>query len=230
LAETRGILIEALFWPKVAAATLLAVLLGRWMFRTYRAARRQRLHALDALLPALDQAEVALTPARFPVARGRLDGSPIRVELVPDTLVLRALPVLWLEARWRRRHQGRLRLVLRPTGTEYFTANNVCRRRLPPPPGWAEPVEIWGEGGDAGEILRRLGALNLADFPSLKQVVITEQELRVTLRCKQGERAAYRVLRAAYFDEEPLEAAQVAQLLGALRTIERAMSPQGALK
>ncbi|MEO6056106.1 MAG: hypothetical protein ABIQ49_04630, partial [Gemmatimonadales bacterium] len=155
MATAEGILI----------ASTLTGLLGWRSLRATRAARSEQLHFLDPFLPALEQPEVRASALGYPVARGRLDGHALRLELIPDTLAFRTLPVLWLEARWARPHGGRLRVVVRPTGAEYFGHDHTLTRRFDLG-DWPVPAEAWGERG-SGDLLQRLLTLDPAAFPAL---------------------------------------------------------------
>ena len=139
MASAEGILI----------ASALTGLLG-WrsvgVFRRAQVARGEQLRLLDPFLSALAHPDVRANALGYPIVRGRLDGHALRLELVPDTLAFRALPVLWLEARWARPHTGRLRVVVQPTGAEYFGDDHTLTRRFALD-GWPLPAEAWGQSG-----------------------------------------------------------------------------------
>jgi hypothetical protein len=208
VAEAEGLLI----------VSALTGLLGWRAMRASRGARRERLLLLDAFLPALTRPGVQTNALGYPIVRGALDGHPIRLELIPDTLAFRALPVLWLEARWVRPHSGRLRLVVQPTGAEYFGDDHTLTRRFHVA-GWPAPTEVWGgTGGD--ELLRRLEAVDPAAAPPPKLISIREDHLCVTFRCAKADPSAYRVLRKARFEAPAVDAAFVAGTIRFLRSIE----------
>jgi hypothetical protein len=211
MAEAEGILI----------ASAVAGFLGWRTLRATRAARREQLRLLDAFLPLLSQVRTRVSALGYPVVTGRLDGHALRLELVPDSLAFRALPVLWLEARWAWPHSARLQVVVQPTGAEYFDDDRTLTRRYELR-GWPATTQVWGEGG-AEDLARRLGAAELAGSPEVKRVSVRADQLCVTFRCARADPAAYRVLRRARFDSPALDARFAAGAFGALRAIERAL-------
>jgi hypothetical protein len=202
------------------------VLLGWRVVVATRAARGEQLHLLDRFLPIVANAQVAAGELGYPAIRGSLDGHPVRLELIPDTLGFRALPVLWLEVRWKRSHAGRLLLIRQRTGTEYFDDDSRLSRRLEIN-GWPVATEVWGEAGGQN-LLSRIQTIDPADFPSIKRILVQENELRVTLRCDRGDAPAYRVLRRAKFPSAAASDALVAETVKLLRAVEHALSQVAA--
>ena len=72
----------------------------------------------------------------------------------------------------------------------------------------------------------RLAHLDLADFPELKQLTISPQELKVTLRCARGERQMYRVLRAAQFPPDCVSPHLVAESLAVARATQEVLAAE----
>ena len=179
---------------------------------------------LDPFLTVLDHPQVSLTPWRYPTVKGGLDSSAARVDLFPDTLVLRTLPTLWLQVRWRRAHSGSIRVTVQPSGTEYFTEENGLGTRFLPPPGWPQTTEICGSGSESLHVLRLLQELDLSEFPSLKQLIVNDREVQVTMRCARGDRSTYRVLRSVKFPADAISQNIVAETLTLLRTVEEKLS------
>ena len=213
-------------WLKLCLAAVAGVLLARRLVAAYRAERDRHRRMLDAFVPLVSPAHLVRNGAGLPALRGTLHGSPLIVTLVPDSLAFRALPKLWLEARWARPHPGRLRLLLRPAPADFLADEHGLTQRFAGPARWPFPVEACGSGPEIYPLLQRLEALDLADFPSLKQILITETDLRVTLACEQADRATYRVLRAARFDLRPVGGELVAETLAVLRAVEGALAPE----
>ncbi|HUR95287.1 MAG TPA: hypothetical protein VMY76_11925, partial [Gemmatimonadales bacterium] len=208
MAEAEGILI----------VSALSGLLGWRALRATRVATRDQLHLLDPFLPLVGQPHVEVSPLGFPVLRGLLDGHALRLELVPDTLAFRSLPVLYLEARWARPHTGRLRVVVQPTGAEYFGDDHTLTKRYELR-GWSVPCQAWGEGR-AEALARRLEAVDPAGAAALKLVSVREDQLCVTFRFAKAEPSAYRVLRRARFETSAVDSEFVTDTLRLLRAIE----------
>jgi hypothetical protein len=213
-------------WLKLLLAAAAGVFLTRRLVASWRAERDRHRRLLDAFVPLVAPARPFRNGAGLPALRGTFDGSALMVTVVPDSLAFRQLPKLWLEVRWARPHAGRLRLLLRPLPSEYLADEQGLTQRFAGTTRWPFPVEACGSGPEAGALLERIEPLDLAAFPSLKQILITETELRVTMACEKADRGTYRVLRAARFDLQPVGDELVAETLAALRAIEHALAPE----
>lgn len=209
---------------KLAAATAAALAPVLITWKGHSSERRQRIHMLDGFLGRLQTAKVGMSPWRYPVVQGALDASPVRVDLIPDTLVLRTLPTLWLQARWLKPHVGRLRVTVEPSGTEYMADDLGLTTRFAPPSGWSRTTEVCGSGSGSLLLLHELQRVDLAAFPSLKLIELTERELKVTMRCARGDRTTYRVLRSAKFAPDAVTPQLIDETLTLLRTVEETLS------
>lgn len=208
---------------KILAATALAVLL-LWRVLHYRREEHQgRETLLEPFTPRLEKPIPGKDALGYPTVRGSLDGGDLRLALFPDTLVLRTLPTLWLQATWSQPHGGRLRVTLNPSGGDYFTDPSGYTVRFAPPPSWELPAEICGAGSPSLQLLTRLDEVAPTAFPSLKEILVEEDFLRLTFRCARADRTTYRILRSARFEGGPLPVALVDEVLTALRTVEAAL-------
>jgi hypothetical protein len=212
----------SMLWLKLMLAAAAGVLLTRQLLAARHAERVRRRHMLDAFLPRLKNPRLKLGRNGWPVVHGELDGHALTLMLVPDSLAYRTLPRLWLEARWTRPHRARLRLLLRPAGGECPTDGPDWSHRLVGPSRWKVPVEASGSGPEALPLLHQLETVDLAAYPALKQLLVSESDLRLALRCAEADRGAYRVLRAAAFECGPVAEPLVEETLAALRGIEEA--------
>jgi hypothetical protein len=156
------------------------------------------------------------SPWHYPRLDGMLDGYPVRLDLLPDTLVTRSLPTLWLQLRWALPHEGCFCVTIDPTGAEFFSNDADCGRLLPAPSSWRVRAEIHADG-TGGVLLRRLSALDLSSYPSVKQISVVDGELRLTVRCARGELQIYRVMRAAKFPPDCVSPSIVAETLSLAR-------------
>lgn len=213
-----------LLW-KTAVVAAVALLLG-WRLVAARDDERQtKEHMLDEFLPRIEDPVLGWSTWRCRRIDGRLDGRPVRVDLVPDTLVPRALPRLWLQIRWARPHEGDLCVTVDPIGTEFFSDDGEHGQRLVPPATWNARTGVRG-GEGARALLGRLAHLDLIEFPRLKQLTISPHELKATLFCAQGERQVYRVLRAAQFPADCVSPAVVSEALRAVRATEDVLAAE----
>jgi hypothetical protein len=208
---------------KIAVAAAAAAFLY-WQISRYAGEERHgRVVMLDPFRDQVTRPEVSIDALGYPVVNGELDGHPLRLSLFPDTLVMRTLPVLWLQALWTRPHSGRLRVTLEPAGTDYFNEPDDLRTRFASPEAWQRKAEPCGKNADSLSLLRSLERVDVDELPALKAVEISEQALKLTFRFARADRGTYRVLRSARFQGGPAPDDLVAQVLGGLRQIQDAL-------
>ncbi|MBU2601225.1 MAG: hypothetical protein KKA32_03550 [Actinobacteria bacterium] len=201
-----------------------ALLLWWRIKHAYRDEHVGREGLLDAFVAALPDATVDKGPQGLPRLRGRLDGAALLVSLHADTLALRTLPTLRLEARWDRPHNAVVDVMLDPSGTEYFAEGLGLGGRAAPPEGWPDTTIVQVSGIEAVPIVERLSAVDPRAFPALKHILVSRDELRLTMNCARADRQTYRVLRSATFKPDAVGPVIVKQTIDALRTLEVAAS------
>jgi hypothetical protein len=210
---------------KITAAAAAAAFLAWQLLIFVRGERQGREGMLDPFVPRLENPRRGTDALGYPALAGGYGGAELSLSLFPDTLVLRTLPVLWLQARWRRPHEGRLRVTLDPTGTEYFLENRDFHTRFAPPASWQRLAEARGSSSESLHLLHLLEEVPLYAFPDLKSIEVDEQAVSLTFRCARADRKTYRVLRSARFEGKPVAEAMVDEVLEALREIEEAVNP-----
>ena len=134
--------------------------------RDHRSAAVWRAHLLDRVASVLPQARIAMRPDGFPALTGRLsDGRKATIELIPDTLVFRRLPELWLIVTIAETMDGTgpsIGGLARPTGAEFYAMVPALPRLLQLPDG-AGAVLVKGSNDisvpEAGRLLAELARL-----------------------------------------------------------------------
>jgi hypothetical protein len=199
----------------VASVAALYVMAGR----DHAAAMAARAKLLDSVVTLFDAAELRVAADGFPVLTGRLpDRRRITVELIPDTMVMRRLPQLWLVvtlSEKTKRARPSFGALARPTGSEFYSRVDELPERIEPPPGLDGSMLIRGnapfgavDADRAGEALSRL----FAD-KRVKEIMVTPKGVRIVRQASQGELGAHLLLRQVRF---PLEAVQPELVLAAV--------------
>jgi hypothetical protein len=214
---------DVMLLAKIALGAAVALLLWRRVSNARRREIEARDHMLDTFLPVVEGPSLRLSPWHYLNIQGRLDGRPARIDLIPDTLHTRSLPTLWLQARLAGPHDGWLSVTKEWNGAEYFSEDADAGTRLSRPPSWPANTVVRGDNGGSLALLHRMEHLDLDAYPSLKQLVVTGDEVKVTLRCARGDRAIYRVLRSGSFPADAVTPAIVAETLTVLRDVERTL-------
>src|SRR5262245_48040131 len=107
--------------------------------RDHRREAGRRARLLDRVAALLPEALATIRPDGFPALAGRLaDGRAVTVELVPDTLVYRRLPELWLIVTIEEQAPApgpSIGGLSRPTGAEFYALAPALPRLLELPDG-----------------------------------------------------------------------------------------------
>src|SRR5205085_7258404 len=136
---------------------------------------------------------------------GRLtDRRQVTVELVPDTMVMRRLPQLWLIvtlSETHKRARPSFGALARPTGSEFYSRIDELPERIEPPPGLDSSILIRGNAPFSAASAERVGeALHrLFADKRVKEVMVTPKGVRIVRQASQGERGAHLLLRQVRF-------------------------------
>lgn len=192
------------------------------------ATRRENLRRMAMLHGARDRFEDAVvtkSPWRYPRIDATFEGSPIRVDLVPDSMLRKGLPVLWAQLTWTRPHPGDLFVTKEPRAGEYLKEPDIhSRRRLPMPEAWPETTFASGNGAAAQTMLEALDGFDPAAHKRLKQIAITRTDVTVTIRAAYARRPHRVFLASEVFATSPVDPRVVDQGLAVLRQVESALA------
>jgi hypothetical protein len=206
---------------KIAFVAAAALVLGWMLLRYVREDRYIAEHMLDAFLPVLGHPRTGRSPWGYEFLDGTFEGRPARVSLLPDALITRTLPTLWLEMRWALGHDAWLCVILAANGMEYFCEDVDEGSRLVTPGGWPDSVVVRGKGPGSAALARRLRDFDLTAYDDVKMFTLSETETKVIMRCARAEVSTYRVLRSADFAEDSVKPELASQTARFLRDIER---------
>lgn len=212
---------DLMLMGKIAVVVVAALLLWRRVATARSRQKQERDHMLDGFVPVLQGAQLGHTPWRYGNIEGWLDGRAARIDLLPDTLITRHIPTLWLRARWARPHEGWLCVTKDLNGAEFFSDDCERGTRLSPPAGWPANVEVRGSGSQSLALRQRLADLDLSAYPSLKQFVLTGSEVKLTMSAAHGDFSIYRVTRSAEFTADAVSPALIDETLALLRALDQ---------
>jgi hypothetical protein len=133
---------------------------------------------------------------------------------------MRTLPVLWLMVSVRGPHDvsGRLSVLARACGTEFYARHSDVGEPVRTGPDWPAGLSVWWSSSDAAapcpELLERIrGAMSDG---SVKQVVLSPTSARAVWKCATGESGTYRVTRRVDLTQVRADPAALASLLDTL--------------
>ena len=100
------------------------------------------------------------------------------MSLLPDTLITRTLPTLWLEVRWALPAHAFLCIIVDRNGMEYFADEVDEGTPLVTPAEWPASLMARGKGPQSAALARRLRHLDLSSYRGLKLLTFTETRSR----------------------------------------------------
>jgi hypothetical protein len=186
--------------------------------REHRLVRAARHTLLVGCAETLDGTQIRRGPDGFPSLIGEHRGRAVQVELIPDTMVIRRLPQLWLSVTLLDTLTDipSLALLVRPAGYEFYSLTGRLTYALDPPADLPQEILIRGSDVRAEQLLRHLrGPLSASmSDPRVKEIAITSKGLRIIAQAGEGRRGEHLLLRQAVFDHAEVPAGDLVKLLG----------------
>jgi hypothetical protein len=141
----------------------------------------------------------------FPSIEGTAEGRAVVAKLIPDTMVMRRLPQLWLSVTLLDARPGApsLSLIARHSGNEFYTATLDLPGRVEPPAGLPLDVLIRGDGARAEALCQRLGPVfaTILEDARVKEIAVTARGVRIIRQVAEGSRGEHLLLRQVVFGE-----------------------------
>lgn len=177
--------------------------------REHRTAVASRRGLLDRCADLLSGAVITHGGDGFPSLKGYHQGRLVHVELLPDTMTIRRLPQLWLKMTRIEARPGlpEFSMLVRPTGTEFYSLTHNHTRMLQPPPGVVEEILVKGDGHGSQRLLNDVAPVVRRIFsdPRMKEVGATAKGLRLVWQAGEGHRGHHLLLRQSRFGDVSVE-------------------------
>lgn len=204
---------------------------GALAVREHRVALAARQGFLGSCVPVLRDVELHCGGDGFPRLSGQLDGDPVHLELIPDTMVMRRLPQLWASLTLCK-DLGDIpgfAVLVRPAGYEFYSLTAHYGEPLDAPAELPSEVLVRGSDASAEALLFQLapsiGSI-LAD-PRVKEIAVTKRGLRLIWQVGEGRRGEHLLLRQVVFDNATVEAGELVRRLDQLGRLQIAIEGQG---
>ena len=215
-------------WSSLLGLVALAALGARLVY-VFRRKQRQKAAATEFLFAdVLGVVEEAAFEQRgadeYPRLSGTYGGFPVQIYALVDTLATRRLPALWLMVTLQDKLpvKAHFDLMMRPAGPTTFSNFDHLPHTLDHQEGFPEQAVIRTDNDD--DVLpTSLIAPHLEPFfgPRAKELLITQNGLRIVWLLAEAERARYGVLRQAEFGEVQIEGELARDLLDRLVAIRK---------
>ena len=164
----------------------------------------------------------------FPNLEGRHRGRYIRAEFIPDTMTIKRLPQLWLSLSRIEPQPGNseFAILVRPSGTEFYSLTTGYEHRLEPPAGLPDEILVRGSRPSAQQHLNRVGPIigKILPDPKVKEIGVTKKGLRLVWQASEGRRGEHLILRQCVFDDARVTRADFARLLAYLDELSVAVT------
>ena len=187
--------------------------------RHVRKVKRERGGLFDKVEHLFSDVKVRQDGINYPTLTGGYRGYQIKLEPMVDSLTFRKLPVLWLISTHHRplNVAAPLDILLRPTGTEFFSPNSDYQHDLPLDVDWPEHVRVASPSPAEGPAVSAFKPfLPFIADPDTKDVLVTGRGVRLVSRLAESEQALYRVTRRADLGRVGLTEERLAPVLDAL--------------
>ena len=215
-------------WSTVLGLVALAAL-GWRLVHVFRRKQRQKTAATEFLFAdVLGVVEEAVFEKRgadeYPRLSGTYGGFPVQIYPLVDTLATRRLPALWLMVTLQDKLpvKAHFDLMMRPAGPTTFSNFDHLPHTLDHQEGFPEQAVIRTDNAEdvlPASLLER----HLEPFfgPRAKELLITQNGLRVVWLLAEAERARYGVLRQAEFGNVRIEGHVAQDILDRLIAIRK---------
>jgi hypothetical protein len=207
-------------------AALIAVLaavavLGRLQLRHARRIRRDRGMLFDPVRKLFDDVRTHRDGPDYPVLTGTYRGHRIRLEPALDTLTFRKLPVLWLLVTHQRPLDvhAPMSMLLRPSGTEFFSPNAGFRQELDATDFPAHLRIASPEPERAPAPQKFLRCMSFLSDRRAKELYVTGHGVRLVWQLAEGSQTHYRTTRRPDFGSVRVDPAQLRFVLDTLTDI-----------
>ncbi len=215
-------------WSTVLGLVALAVLGARLVY-IFRRKKRQKAAAAEYLFA--DVLGVVGEPVfeqrgadEYPRLSGTHRGFPVQIYPLVDTLATRRLPALWLMVTLQDNLpvKAHFDLMMRPAGPTTFSNFDHLPHTLDPQEGFPEQAVIRTDNVE-DVFPASLLEPHLEPFfgPRAKELLITQNGLRIVWLLAEAERARYGVLRQAEFGEVQIEGQLARDILDRLIAIRK---------
>ena len=215
-----------------AVGVIIVVGLGWKLYRNYLQvlARKDSLreHLFAEALTVIENASFEQQGRHeFPRLVGEYKGFPVQIKLVVDTLPTRRLPALWLLVTVQSplALKTRFDMMMRPAGPTTFSNFDLLPQTLRHPAGFPEHAVIRTE--DLEEVLpAEIIKPYISSFfgPRAKELLITENGVRMVWLLAEADRARYGIFRQAEFGDVEIEAKVLRDILESLLDIRQAVT------
>lgn len=186
-----------------------AAVIANLAIRDHRRSLAARRQLFDACRGVLEDETWSAADDGFPAIEGQAFGRRVKAVLIPDTMVMRRLPQLWLSATMFESvpRSASLSILSRHSGNEFYSATLELPMRIEPPAGLPLDVLVRGDGPAAERLCHQLAPVlsRLLADPRCKEITLTPKGVRIVRQVAEGQRGEHLLLRQVVFGDVMVE-------------------------
>jgi len=166
----------------------------------------------------------------FPIINGHYGGFDVQLNLIPDTIVMRKVPPLWLMVSIKANKQstGTLDFIVRPQNSEFYSPGWRWDGLFKTPSNWPQHSIAKYQNTKASVSILDKFIPDLFRDEKVKQLLVTPDSLRITYMAKQAIRGEYLLTRGAVFDEQPIDSDAVKKIIEYAIAIRKSIEEESA--
>ncbi len=212
----------------IAITVFLAAILWFIHRRNRQAIKAERNAMYDDCLGLFEDVKITQDDVDFPILTGRYKGREIKLKPIPDYMMFRKIPSLWLQVTviGDLPYRGVLDFLMRSQNVEFYSPSSTLNTVLfPNPPGWPKEATLRTDDREHMPPIDRITPhIGIFDDLKTKELLITPRGVRIVYQADQARRAHYMVLRQQIFENVKLRPDLLARLLDQASAIHDARS------
>lgn len=196
-------------------APLLAMSVYLLFQRSQLVLKRNRAMLFEHCDGMLDNSSTYYEANGFPVIKGHYSGFDVQLNLIPDTIVMRKVPPLWLmvSIKANKQSKGSMDFIVRPQNIEFYSPGWHWDGLFKVPSNWPQYSIAKYRDTEASVSVLDKFIPDLFKDEKVKQLLITPNSLRITYMAKQAIRGEYLLTRSAVFDDNAIERDDVKKII-----------------
>jgi hypothetical protein len=199
----------------IVISTLIAMSVYFLFQRSQLAIKKNRAMLFNNCDGILDNTSKYQEGNGFPIIKGHYRGFDVQLNLIPDTIVMRKIPPLWLmvNIKANKKSKGTMDFIVRPQNSEFYSPGWHWDGLFKTPANWPQhSIAKYKDTKASVSILDKF-VPDLFSDEKVKELLVTPDSVRITYMAKQGIRGEYLLTRSAIFDDQAINSDDVQKMI-----------------
>tara|TARA_R110002049_G_scaffold274002_1_gene451932 strand:+ start:1686 stop:2351 length:666 start_codon:yes stop_codon:yes gene_type:complete len=214
----------------IVIATLIAMSVYLLYQRSHSVIKKNRAMLLNDCYGLLNNATKDYEGNGFPIIKGHYSGFDVQLNLIPDTIVMRKIPPLWLmvSIKANKESKGNMDFIVRPQNIEFYSPGWRWDGLFKTPANWPQNSIAKYQDTKASVSILDKFIPNLFTDEKVKQLLVTPDSVRITYLAKQAIRGEYLLTRGAVFDDQAIASDDVKNIIEYAIAIRKSIEEESA--